>query len=296
MRKKAFGCLGFLLILVIVFGFWAVENILPYSVIRPWKHAATRQPTVDFEEISFEGAEKTAIRGWLVPAKTDTVSQNTLIFCHGIGGNRGHFVKTADKMAALGWNCLLLDGRSMGESEGDFCTFGFYEKIDLKNAVDFLEKRFPNGKKQAIWGASLGGAVALQALEYDERLDFGVVESTFCDLPTIVSDYQGRRFFGIKMPGITAKALKKAGEIAHFDPFSISPEHSAKNIEQPVLLVHGDRDDRISPDYGRRIFANLAAPKKEFFIVNGAHHLNVHAVGGENLEQKFLDFFEKNKN
>jgi uncharacterized protein len=294
--KKRLGCGLFVLILLVFGFFWAINNVLPYSIIRPWKHAATEKPA-DFglisEDVSIKGFGEIELKGWLILPKSDSVSPNCLVFCHGIAGNRGHYTQMAGKLAAQGWNCLLLDGRAHGESGGDYCTFGYFEEKDLKLAVDFLEKRFPKNKKIGIWGASLGGAVALQCLENDERLDFGLVESTFIDLPTIISDYQKQLFFGIRLPFASNKALKKAGEIAHFEPKTVRPAESAKNIEQPILLIHGDADEKISVDYGRQIFKNLVSPKKELVIVSGAHHNDVHRVGGKELEGRIFKFLSE---
>lgn len=166
---------------------------------------------------------------------------------------------------------------------------------DLSKVVDVLEKRSPSPQKIGIWGASLGGAIALQCLENDERINFGIIESTFVDLPTIVSDYQKQLFFHIRLPAATKMALKKAAEIANFEPETVRPVESAKNIEQPILLIHGDADEKISVEYGRRIFANLASAQKELVIVPGAHHNDVHFKGGKSLGNRVLHFLEENK-
>jgi uncharacterized protein len=291
--KKRLGCGLFALILLIFGAIWAIDNVLPYSIIRPWKHAATQKPA-DFglisEEISWKGFGEIALNGWLILAKSDTISQNYLLFCHGIAGNRSHFLSSAAKASAAGWHCLLLDGRAHGESGGDFCTFGYFEEKDLKLVVDSLEKRFPKIGKIGIWGASLGGAIALQCLENDERLDFGIIESTFTDLPTIISDYQKQLFFSIRIPPASQKALKKAGEIGQFEPETVRPLDAAKNIEQPMLMIHGDADEKISFKYGRQIFENLASPKKSFLPVKGAHHNDVHTKGGADLEREIAVF------
>ena len=99
---------------------------------------------------------------------------------------------------------------------------------------------------------------------------------------------------GIRLPRASARALEKAAELADFDPQKIRPLDAALEIEQPVFLAHGDADDRISVEYGKRIFENLKSEKKELLIVAGADHLNVHRVGGVEFEQKVAAFLAKN--
>lgn len=297
--KKRLGCLSFFLIALLGGGYWAIENVLSYSIIKPWKHAAKSTPAelgLAAEHLAIDGFDGVKINGWFVRPAGDSIYPNTAIFCHGIGGNLGHFIKTAQFVSENGWNSVLLDGRAQGESGGDFCTFGYFEEKDLQLVVDFLKKNRPvESQKLGIWGASLGGAIALQCLENDPRLDFGIVESTFTDLPTIVSDYQAQKFFNIRLPWASEKALKKAGELAHFDPTSVRPVDAAKQIFQPILMAHGDADDRISVDYGRRIFQNLASKNKELVIVPGANHINVHTVGGADFDKKCLQFLDSQR-
>ena len=293
------GCwlyaLIFLVLLLVCGGFWAIENVLPYSAIRPWRHSNGKKPT-DFglkpEEISLKMADSIDLKGWLILPEPPDSAQATVIFIHGIGNNRRSFLRLAAELSKLKIRSLLLDGRAHGESGGTDCTFGFHEKKDVAAMVDYLEKRFGNKQKNGIWGASLGGAVALQALEYDPRLDFGLVESTFSELREVMCDYQERMFFGIRLRSVSDHALDEAGRIARFEPDSVQPGESARRIFQPVLMAHGEADEKISFDYGREIFQNLASKEKEFVAVPGGHHSDLHRVGGQKLDDRMLQFIQ----
>lgn len=84
---------------------------------------------------------------------------------------------------------FIFDSRAHGESQGKYCTYGFYEKKDISAIVDFIGPKYRN-VNIGIWGNSLGAAVAIQAMEYDSRILFGIIESTFTDLSQIVFDYK----------------------------------------------------------------------------------------------------------
>jgi pimeloyl-ACP methyl ester carboxylesterase len=139
----------------------------------------------------------------------------------------------------------------------------------------------------------MGGAIAIQSLEYDERINFGVVESTFTELDQIVYDYQKRFSLGIGLRFATNYSLKEAGNIASFNPDDVKPINSVRNIEQPMFISHGDSDERITHHYGQQLFENLKSTDKTFELVKGAGHLNMFQVGGEAYKSKIFNFIDK---
>ncbi|MDB4174051.1 lysophospholipase [Bacteroidia bacterium] len=205
--------------------------------------------------------------------------RGTIILLHGIRGYKEHFIPLAQYLNENGYNTLALDLRAHGNSEGSYCTYGFYEKKDIASCVDFLLARPKADSNIGVWGQSLGGAIALQAMAYDSRIKFGIIESTFSNLNTIVSDYS-ERMFGFNIPWVSKYALSRAGVMADFKPNEVSPGTSAKRITQPVLVAHGTADKHISYDYGKQNFDHLSSVQKVFLPVDGAAHQNLWQVGG----------------
>jgi fermentation-respiration switch protein FrsA (DUF1100 family) len=59
----------------------------------------------------------------------------------------------------------------------------------------------------------------------------------------------------------------------------------------PKLIVQAERDEIVPPDQTRRLFA-LAAPPKQYFVIQGAHHNDTDRVGGRaylEVLRRFLD-------
>ena len=139
----------------------------------------------------------------------------------------------------------------------------------------------------------MGGAIALQALAVEPRLRFGIVESTFADFRTIVFDYQKRQLM-IPWHLFADNGIARAMELAHFDPDSVRPAEAARHIRQPVFLAHGEADNRIKPEYGRQIFANLASKGKEWHIIPGAGHFDMMVRGGAAYKKALMEFLQKN--
>ncbi|WP_052158340.1 alpha/beta hydrolase [Lacinutrix jangbogonensis] len=217
--------------------------------------------------------------------------KGTVILLHGIRSNKDHFKGLSSLLSKNGYNSVALDLRAHGESEGQFCSFGVNEKKDVTKLIDYLyEKEDLN--YIGIWGQSLGGAISLQAMGFDARLKFGIVESAFSDFKTIVNDYF-HRYAGFSFAPFSNYLVNRTGNIAAFNPNEAKPIKYCENITQPVLIVHGNDDKRINIKYGKDNFFKIKSTDKEFLVVDTANHTNVWNVGGEKYFNKVISFLDK---
>lgn len=286
-------------------GWFVVENVLPYTPIKPYRTNKERrgwmlplgsEPSnygLNARPLNIQTPDSLSLKGLFIPAITalpDHQKPITLILVHGIGGCKEHLLPFAQKLAQRGISNVLLDLRAHGESGGEYCTFGFYEKYDLSALVDTLLALNPE-QTIGIFGNSLGGAIALQTLAEDKRLHFGIIESTFHDLEAVTAEY-GEDLFGVKSFWLAHHVLEKSAVIAHFDPFSVKPGEAARHITQPVFMAHGDQDDRIPIGFGKINFDHLASSQKTWYTVSGAGHLNIGRKGGEAYFEAMMGFLE----
>ena len=286
-------------ILLVLFAFLIIGLLVahfsaPYAIIKRTRNPLTPDlnPTkfgLNFEKIIVQTVDSLELHGFFIPSALDTV-HGTIILLHGIGSCKENMLVLAANLANEGYHTVPMDSRAHGESGGNHITFGYYEKQDVSKIIDFLatEKGLQN---IGIRGASMGGAIALQALEHDQRLKFGIIECTFADLSDVVFDYQ-KLWLGLESRFISDYTLKRAAKIAKFPANKIKPAESAKNISQPIFYAHGDADANVSVEYGRLIFKNLASQNKELVIVEGAGHENVMGYGGENYWKKLMAFLQ----
>ncbi len=295
-RLITFSTLGLL-----AFGaFFLIENVFPYMGIKPWRMVpaenAWRFPQGYTPENYHLNAQKLAIRtpdgltlsAWLIESNLDTTFA-TVVQLHGISNCKETSFPRARILADSGYASLLLDLRAHGESEGEFCTFGYFEKYDLKAVADTLAIRKP-GTPMAIWGASLGGAIALQAMALDTRYAFGIVESTFDEYPKVVEEYGADYLFGLRPHWLLNRVIQKSGVIAHFDPTAVNPVAAAAQIDRPVLFLHGDKDARIPKSFNERNFEAVRNAEKQWVTVAGAGHTNLWMKDGEHLKSVVYSF------
>ncbi|MCU4164736.1 alpha/beta hydrolase [Carboxylicivirga caseinilyticus] len=233
------------------------------------------------------------LKGYVIYSNK-TIQKGTIIMVHGIRSCKEYFLPMAKVLADSCYNVVLIDLRAHGQSEGEYCTFGYHEKEDLSIVVDTLLNNEKLTDNIGIWGQSLGAAVSLQAMSVKPEIKFGIIESTFSDFETIVHDYIPN-FIGFDIPLLTDYFIYRSGRIADFSPSDVKPFVSAQNVYQPILMVHGTKDDRIKIDYGRKNFEHLASDDKEFLEIPDANHLNVWRVGGVPYVTKIFGFLDANK-
>ncbi|MEM1220960.1 MAG: alpha/beta fold hydrolase [Bacteroidota bacterium] len=283
-----------LAILGFVVGFLALHFLGPVFITQPGRAYADIGPK-DFQlqakDLTILTNDEIALDAYWVESEWEQ-SRGVIIMIHGIGGCKEAYLGLARELAGQGIESFLFDGRAHGQSEGKYCTYGAKEKEDVQQIINHIQQEKP-GLPIGVWGNSLGGCIAIQALASDERLAFGVIESTFSDLSQIVYDYGNRILGGWAPRPLTNYALWRAGRVADFAPKAIQPLQAAAEIEQPVFVGHGAQDDRISATYGKALFDQFISKDKVWELVPGGDHFNIWVTGGEVYQQAIIDFIDR---
>jgi alpha-beta hydrolase superfamily lysophospholipase len=243
--------------------------------LHPPRRPLTRQPDRPFEAVTFDGAGL-KLKGWWFHA---AAARGTVVILHGVGDNRGSSVGVADHFLGRGFDVVAYDSRAHGESEGNACTYGFYEKQDLGRVLDRV-----TAKPIVLIGFSLGAAVALQEAAGDPRVGAVVAVSSYSDLHTVASE---RAPFFASQGNIT-EALRLAEAEARFSVDAVSPMAAAPQIRAPTLIIHGEQDRDTRPAHSLRIFAALNEPKR-LILVPGADHHHVLDAGVWRTIDAWLD-------
>ena len=271
----------------------ALYFMAPGMILHPRRVNWDKKPA-DFnlpaEEISIYSFDSTLLKGiWI---RHDTTRQRpVIVLLHGVGNCKERWLPTAEWLWKEGFSTVMMDSRAHGQSGGACCSYGYFEKKDVHNIVDYLYTR-DSSLTIGVWGHSLGGAIALQSMAYDQRIAFGIVESTFANFRDIVYDYQ-LRLFKVASRTLADNAIERAAAIGGFQPDSIKPYLAAEQIKCPVFMAHGTDDERIRFEYGQFNFSHLAAPKKEFYPVQGAHHNDLSQYGGQDYAAAILRFLKQ---
>jgi alpha-beta hydrolase superfamily lysophospholipase len=292
-KKKKY--ISILLLFFLIVGFIVINYLLPYAILQPpriGKTGLAEKLQLDYEDLDVKSVDLISLKGYAVKSSTDT-TRGVIILIHGIGGCKEHFLGLSKELATMDLESWIFDLRAHGQSEGEFCTYGQMEKYDLKKIVDLIKTIHPE-LPIGIWGNSLGGAVAIQGLELDPRIEFGIIESTFTDLHQIVYDYKKRILKGIGIRSLSDYVLGRAGKIASFEPKKIKPLVSVKNINQPIFIAHGEADKNIKWEYGKQLYTHLKSPDKQFYSIPRGEHFGLLSTGGTTYKTALIDFINRN--
>jgi pimeloyl-ACP methyl ester carboxylesterase len=269
-------------------GCWGSPDRVAHWLLAPARHrphSSPRESGLPEEDFSVEVETDVTLQGWLVRATGGGRRRGLLVYLHGVSDSRGTGAGVAWRFAPRGWDVAAYDARAHGDSGGQYCTYGFWERHDVSRVLDALAARGVVPSPTVLFGSSMGAAVALQAAPDDARVRGVIAQSPFADLWTGADE---NRPFTMSRAALWA-GLARAEELARFRADEVSAVEAARRLAVPLLLVHGARDRKLSPEHSRRILGAAAGPKRLVVIENAGHDDVLAAPAAWTEIERFLD-------
>lgn len=244
-----------------------------------------------YEDVLFSSMNgETQLEGWLIPAN----STKAVVFSHGYGANREEvwvpLYALAKELYNDGFNVLMFD-YSYVRSDGEYLmTAGFEESKELLGAVRFLKDRGLD--HVTIWGFSMGAGTALQAALHATDIDAMILDSSFILNPdTLYHNIQQiidvPKFPTIPLVQFFSKLLNGVG--MHEIPYE---QVLAANYEMPIMLIHGDHDNRAPYELVEQIADHQQHPLSQLWIVPGGEHELIYQTQPEAYLQHAFAFLD----
>lgn len=199
-------------------------------------------------------------------------SRKTVVMVHGFPYTRAGLIKYIPFFRSRGFNVLIYDQRFFGDSGGPNSTYGFYEKHDLKAAVDWVLEQVGADSLVGTLGESMGGSVVLQHGVIDPRPAFIICDSSYADLFEAMEirlrlDYR-LQAFPLLYPARWIIQL-----LGGFTFDQVSPLRAAADLTAPVLFIQGLQDVEVPPSHGRRLYAAKSQGIRRLYPVPDAGHV-----------------------
>jgi pimeloyl-ACP methyl ester carboxylesterase len=150
------------------------------GLLHPARRPVVAVPPASCQDSTLTGDGMT-LKGWR--CSTSTVRRGTLVYLHGIADNRTSAAGVIERFGKRGFDVVAYDSRAHGESPGDVCTYGYFEKQDLHRVLDTVARG-----PIVLLGISLGAAVALQEAAQHPRISAIVAAETFSDLRSVATE------------------------------------------------------------------------------------------------------------
>lgn len=243
---------------------------------------------LDFETVSFL-SPLGSLDAWHVPASGEA----WVIFVHGKSAPLREALRIIPTVVAAGWDALVIEYRNDPETVPDatgMYRYGLAEWQDLAAAVGYVTERAPDADI-ALFGYSMGGAVvASYLLESPDvsMIDAVVLDAPMLDLSAAISHQAADRTLpvvGLGVPdSLTAVAKLIAGwrYDLPWNELDYVARLGADPVSTPLLVFHGDADEKVPVDTSRRLAA--AVPTVELIEVAGAGHVQSWNVDADRYE------------
>lgn len=244
---------------------------------------------------------------FFLDAEFNKVNSNRgIVFVHGITASKeeeGIFVGATEELSNLGFSTLLFDfrahGKSSGNSVNDFNISGCLQ--DLDTAVKFVQEQ---GVTQlGLAGASFGGGISsLYAGNHSSLIQKlflanPVLDYKKCFLkpttPWAKQHFTNALERSKKEGFITiGKRQMKAGSKLFEEMSQYFPYRNLNYYLNPLLIVHGDQDTKVSIDDVKNCFKELKNKNKKLIIIHGSEHGFHQEPFETEVSQLIISFFK----
>ncbi len=253
--------------------------------IRPFHDSVEKQ------EFSLDVPNGYTIKGFIIPSdKTfSDGKQRAVILSHGVTANRYTMLAHGEIWHRLGFSVIAYDQRAHGESGGPDCSFGYYESQDLIYIANDMRKRFPEDTVWGIGGESMGAATVMLAAPKIPWLSFvyedGGYDSLRSEVPAALKYKKNIPYF--PFTPLTIMFVNLRHEYGIDD---VRPIDSVKEIECPMLFVHGGEDNFVPTPNVYRLYNAKTKGPREIKVFEKAPHVKAVFMHHEEYYGMLRDF------
>lgn len=220
--------------------------------------------------------------GWYLPG----TRPESVLMLHGFGRTHHRVWRYASFLRPAGYGLLAIDFRSSRRHRRLPTTLGSLEQEEALAAAIWLAER---SQRVFVLGESLGGTVALLTAARLPEIAGVVVDCPFAAGRHAVEDMLGRF---LRLPvWPSAEMARTLGRWATgHDVYSIDALAAAAILrERPILFIHSQTDERLSPDQSQRLW-EAAGSKDPTWWVPAAGHNQGWQLHRTEYERRVLEF------
>jgi len=208
-----------------------------------------------FEDLVGTTDDSLRVRGWFIPPPDGTPPGAwTLLVFHGNAENIGHGLNLAVRAHAAGFGVAMAEYRGYAGNAGSPSEHGiFLDGEAFLRAL--LERPGADPRRIAIWGRSIGGAVAVHLAAAGNGGAL-VLESPFRSARTLLRDAGAWILHGLSF----------------IASYRFDQEALIDRVRSPVLVLHGTADEVVPFSHGRRLYELANEPKRFQAIEGGGHN------------------------
>lgn len=211
------------------------------------------------------------------------------ILVHGYLSNRYAMQEMAFQFYQYGFNVLTIDCRGSGESQGDYTTMGWLDRLDVR---DWCNKLVSDDPKSTIvlYGISMGGATVMMTSgeTLPENVKCIVEDCGYTSAYGIFS-YQLKELFHLPSFPVMNAASTVTNLRSGFTLKEASSVEQLKKNHLPIFFIHGDADTFVPFSMLEEV-VQATKGEKEVYVVAGAPHGGAYAHDPKIYMEKVMRF------
>ncbi len=288
-----------------VFNLHYKPQLARFSEDIPMMTAASYEPDPTAAPFEVTTEDGLTIRGSWLPAQTET-PLGVILFCHELNGDRWNALPFAQCLRVAGFDVVTFDFRNQGQSDrktgyNPLPWVSRFECQDVEAVLAAIEARAPK-LPLGVLGVSRGANVAVWLASQSARVAALVTDGAYPLLGTLTYSmrrwmriYTGYSFFFQVFPNWVIDW--HLARVAHYVERQrgvsyIFPERAARRTQQPVLMIHGQRDAFIPAEVAQAMSRRFARLDRLWLVPGAKHNQSILTVK-ESYEQTLVAFFQK---
>ena len=207
---------------------------------------------VNIEKVNVKTSDNINLLGWF--HKKDLNKFKTIVYFHGNAGTLENRIHKLNHFKDMEVNFLIIAWRGFNGNEGKPSENGLY--IDGISAVNWIIDQGVKEEDIILYGESLGTGIATELAQHKNYAAV-ILETPF----TSMSDAAQKIYPYIPVSLLIMDKYENKNKI--------------KNINIPVLIMHGEQDTIVPFSMGKKIF-QLANEPKYFYFTKHDNHMMVY--------------------
>lgn len=222
------------------------------------------------EEFSITSFDNLKLKGYFL----NNNSNKLLICLHGYRGRYYSNTTQAQIFYEAGYDVFLPNNRAHDTSEGDFFSMGPKEQNDVIDWINFMVEKNPQ-YEIVLMGISMGAHIAMMTAgrkDFPKNVKCVIEDCGYADLKDDLK-HEVYKLKTLKFKPLILFGGELYCKVFHHHSLKDNTKDGLKNLNVPILLIHGDKDTYV--DYKNLQINTNNVPEniyKEIVTFEGAGH------------------------
>lgn len=248
------------------------------------EHLVPEEMPFEVQEIEYPTKNGKTLYAWWIPVDPQA---GTVIFVHGWGRNAQRMMPYLRKFCCGSFNLLAFDARSHGNSDKDGYSNMLQFSEDIIASVNYVEQQLQiKNNTFYLIGLSIGGSASIYAAALDARIKKVVTVGAFAHPAAVITkEIKEHHVPYFPMIWFLYRYMKYVKKL---DVDAMAPEKHIAEAQAHFLLVHGEDDQTVPVEQGKRLKA-AGGDKADLWIIKGRGHSDCHLESG--FWERLMEFF-----